>query len=331
MPSGTRSWCLRSLPLLFFSLFCLPLGAQSPAVETHKEPVTTESGSSTTLPAPALAHETESSIKLAEGDLVELNVFGVPELTTKARISNSGDLYLPLIDYVHIADLTVDEAQELVQKRLADGGFVRNPHVSIYVDESAAQAINVLGEVMHPGPYPAIGDPHLYSVLASAGGLTEKTNRTVTIMHRGNLDDKVELHLPLDLAEDPKNNVALRAGDTVLVQRAGIVYVVGDVNRPSGFMIEDSSLTVLKAYAMAGGGTRTASLNGSRLLRQTPTGVQEIPIQLKKMLHAKIPDIPMVRGDLLFVPGSPAKGLAYKSVDAAFTMATSVAIVAAVP
>jgi len=317
----------RRLHLVVFSLLNMSLLAQTPVVGA---PVSTPA-EQTTTGASTPPHEIDSNIKLASGDLVEVSVFGVPDLATKARISNSGDLYLPLIDYVHIADLTVDEAQELIQKRLTDGGFVRNPHVSIYVSESSAQAINVLGEVARPGPYPAVGDRHLYDLLAAAGGLTEKSNRNVSIMHRGNPEEKVELHLPLNLAEDPKNNVELHPGDTVVVQRAGIVYVVGEVNRPSGFMIEDSTLTVLKAFALAGGGTRTASLNGAKLLRPTASGVQEIPVQLKKMLHAKVPDVPMVRGDLLFVPGSPGKGLAYKSVDAAFTLATGVAIVAAVP
>ena len=115
------------------------------------------------------------------GDLIEINVFGVPDLSTKTRISGSGDLYLPLIDYVHVADLTTDEAQELIQKRLEDGGFVRGPHVSIFVDESASQAVILLGEVAHPGAYPAIGDRRLFDMISAAGGLSDKAGRNVTI------------------------------------------------------------------------------------------------------------------------------------------------------
>ena len=88
-----------------------------------------------------------SNVKLGIGDLIEISVFGVPDLSTKTRVSGSGDVYLPLIDYVHVAELTVDEAQELIQKRLEDGGFVRGPHVTIFVDESASQAITMVGEV----------------------------------------------------------------------------------------------------------------------------------------------------------------------------------------
>jgi polysaccharide export outer membrane protein len=265
---------------------------------------------------------------LGAGDLIELSVYGVPDLNTKARIGNSGDVYLPLVDYVHLADLTVDEAQELIQKRLEDGGFVRNPHVTIFVTESASQGVNMMGEVSHPGTYPAIGERRLFDMISLAGGLTDKAGRNVTIIHRDNADQKVELRLPTNLAENTANNVPVTPGDTVIVSRAGIVYVVGDVTRPSGFMIEDDTLTVLKAFALAGGATRTASLNKSKILRQTPNGITELPVPLKRMLQAKSPDVALLKGDILFVPGSAAKALAYRSAEAAFSVTGALAVVA---
>jgi polysaccharide export outer membrane protein len=240
-------------------------------------------------------------------------------------------VYLPLIDYVHVADLTTDEAQELMQKRLEDGGFVREAHVSIFVDESASQAITMVGEVAHPGAYPAIGERRLFDLISAAGGLSEKAGRIVTIEHRGDPSQKVELQLSSNLAEDTEHNVDVYPGDTIIVSRAGIVYVVGDVNRPSGFLIEDNALTVLKALALAGGSTRTSALNKSRILRQTPTGIQEIPIQLKKVLYAKAPDVALVKGDILFIPGSGAKAAAYRTADAAMSMSTALAVVAVHP
>src|SRR5690242_15237504 len=103
-----------------------------------------------------------SVVELGPGDLIEISVYGVPELNTKTRITNNGDVYLPFIDYVHVADLNINEAQTLIQKRLDDGGFVRNPHVTIFVDESASQGATVLGEVVRPGIYPVLGDRRLY-------------------------------------------------------------------------------------------------------------------------------------------------------------------------
>jgi len=315
-----RRFGFRSLSPLIVSVFLLPVYAQTPVPgDSPAQPTQQASSPEVTL---------GSTSKLAAGDLIEVSVYGVPDLSTKARVGNSGDVYLPLIDYVHIEDLTVDEAQSLIEKRLSDGGYVRNPHVTIFVSESTSQAVNVLGEVTHPGPYPAIGDRHLYDLISAAGGLTDRAGRNVTIIHRQNPDQKVELHLAANLAEDTRNNVEVLPGDTIIVSRAGIVYVVGDVNRPSGFMVEDNTLSVLKALALAGGGTRTASLNGAKILRQTQTGMQEIPVQLKKVLQAKSPDIAMVKGDVLFVPGSAAKTVAYRSAEAAMAMTTALAVVA---
>jgi polysaccharide export outer membrane protein len=199
------------------------------------------------------------------------------------------------------------------------------------VDESASQAITMIGEVNHPGPYPAIGDRRLFDLISAAGGLSDKAGRVVTIEHRDDPEHKVEIQLSQNLAEDTQNNAEVLPGDTIIVSRAGIVYVVGDVQHPSGFMIEDTSLTVLKALALAGGSTRTSSLNKTKILRQGPNGVQEIPIELKKVLYAKAPDVPLVKGDILFVPGSSAKAAAYRTADAAVSLSTALGVVAVHP
>src|SRR5208282_1220585 len=324
MSRENRRFLLRSLWIFVVGACSLQVLAQSPASVGTPQPAAA-ANQSVSSSLPLLAN---SNVKLGIGDLVDISVFGVPDLSTKTRISGSGDVYLPLIDYVHVADLTTDEAQELIQKRLEDGGFVRGPHVAIFVDESASQAITMVGEVSRPGPYPAIGERRLFDLISAAGGLTDKAGRNVTIEHRGDPGQRVDLQLSSNLAEDTQNNVDVFPGDTIIVSRAGIVYVVGDVNRPSGFLIEDNALSVLKALALAGGSTRTSALGKARILRQTPSGVEEIPINLKKVLYAKAPDVPLVKGDILFIPGSSAKAAAYRTADAAMSLSTSVAIVA---
>ncbi len=320
---------LRTLHVLLLALLCLPMFAQMPVQDT--QPAAADEQSPAKMNQAASPVPASSSTTLHTGDLLEISVFGVPDLSTKVRISNSGDVYLPLIDYLHLAGLTADEAQELVEKRLQDGGFVRSPHVSIFVDESASQAISVLGEVARPGAYAAVGDRRLYDLISTAGGLTEKAGRSVTIVHRSNPDQKTEIRLPSNLAEDTSSNVEIQPGDTIIISRAGIIYVVGDVARPSGFVVQDNTLTVLKALSLAGGGTRTASLNGSKILRETPNGTQEIPVHLKKILHAKLPDIELVKGDILFVPGSTAKSVGYRSAEAAASLTTALTLVAIHP
>jgi polysaccharide biosynthesis/export protein len=334
-----RTFLLRTSQVLIVGLCCAgfstrSISAQTPATSDSTQPASAaakEGDVSTPSSTPPHRLLADSTVKLGPGDLVDVAVFGVPDLQTKARISGSGDIYLPLIDYVHVGDLTTDEAQELIQKRLEDGGFVRDPHVTVFVEEAQSQAVTMVGELAHPGPYTIAGDRTLFDMISAAGGLSDKAGRLVTIIHRDDPDHKTELELSANLAEDTKNNVDIMAGDTIIVSRAGIVYVVGDVQHPAGFMIEDNSLSVLKALALAGGSTRTSSLNKTRILRQSANGIQEIPVPLKKILYAKAPDIPLIKGDVLFVPGSSAKAAAYRTADAAVTMTSALAIVAAHP
>jgi polysaccharide biosynthesis/export protein len=327
MPRRSRRFGLCSV--FFFVCASLQLLSQSPVSGNASSAL---SAAAPTGTAPQNSNvSSNSNVKLGVGDLIEVSVFGVPDLSTKTRVSTSGDVYLPLIDYVHVAELTTDEAQEVIQKRLEAGGFVRNPHVTIFVDESASQAITIAGEVVHPGPYPAIGERHLFDLLSMAGGLSDKAGRTVTVAHRAEPNRRIELQLPQSLTEETQSNIAVLPGDTIIVSRAGIVYVVGDVQHPSGFLIQDNSLTVLKALALAGGSTRTSSLNATKILRQTPNGVQEIPVHLRKVLHAKAPDVALVQGDVLFIPGSAAKVAAYRTAEAAMSLTTSLSILAVRP
>jgi polysaccharide export outer membrane protein len=263
--------------------------------------------------------------KLGPGDLIEVSVYNVPELATKARVSNSGDVYLPLIDYVHVEGLTQEEAQTVIEKRLEDGGFVRSPHVTIFVDEANSQGVTVIGEVGKPGIYPDPVDHKLYQIISEAGGFTQAASRKIAII-RHNQSEPIRIELPRNLSDDTSGNVDVLPGDTVTIPRAPIVYVVGDVSRPSGFLVDNGTLTVLQAIALAGGTNRTAKMGGARIIRKTPQGMIETNVQLKKMLEAKAPDVTLQADDILFVPVSGARVVAGRTFEAAMAMATAVSI-----
>jgi len=271
-----------------------------------------------------------ATVKLGPSDLIELSVYNVPELTTKARVSSAGDVYLPLIDYVHVAGLTQEEAQTLIEKRLEDGGFVRNPHVTIFVDEATSQGVSVLGEVAKPGIYPVVADHKLYSVISEAGGFTASSSRKIAII-RQNQAEPIHVNLPRNLADDVSSNVDVQPGDTITVPRAPIIYVVGDVGRPSGLLVDNGTLTVLQALALAGGTNRTAKMSGARIIRKGPTGMTETTLQLKKMLEAKTPDVTLQADDILFVPVSGGRVLAGRTFEAAMALTTAVGIYAVHP
>jgi polysaccharide biosynthesis/export protein len=279
----------------------------------------------------AAANDNSSLLRLGAGDLVEVGVYNVPELTTKARVGNSGDVYLPLIDYVHVGDLTVEEAQTLIEKRLEDGGFVRSPHVTIFLDESASQGVTMLGEIVKPGIYPALGDRRLYDLISAAGGFTASAGRKVSIIRQHSQAEPITVNLPRNLADDLQDNVVIMPGDTITVPRAPIIYVVGDVGRPAGLLVDNGSLTVLQALALAGGTNHTAKIGGVRIIHKGPTGMIETRVPLKKMLEAKAPDINLQADDILFVPLSGARVAAGTGLNAAITAAAGLAIIAAHP
>jgi polysaccharide biosynthesis/export protein len=272
----------------------------------------------------------EADIRLGAGDLLEVNVYNVPELSTKARVGNSGDIYLPLIDYVHVGELTVEEAQAMIQKRLEDGGFVRGAHVTILLDESASQGVTMLGEVAKPGIYPVLGDRKLYDLISAAGGFGPAAGRKVSIIRQHD-SSPITVTLPRNLADDLQDNVEILPGDTITVPRAPIVYVVGDVGRPAGFLVDNGTLTVLQALALAGGTNHTAKLGGVRIIRKGPSGMSEEHLPLKKMMEAKAPDVTLQADDILFVPVSGLRSAAQQATQSAIAAATGIAVIAAHP
>jgi len=271
-----------------------------------------------------------TAVKLGPGDLIEVNVYNVPELASKVRVSLAGDIYLPLIDYVHVDGLTQEEAQSVIEKRLTDGGFVRSPHVTIFVDEAASQGVTVLGEVMRPGIYPDTADHKLYQIVSEAGGFTAAASRKIAVMRR-DLPDPIRVELPRNLGDDRSGNIDILPGDTITIPRAPVIYVVGDVGRPSGLLVDNGTLTVLQALALAGGTNHTAKLSGARILHKTPAGIVETRVEIKKMLEAKAPDVTLQADDILFIPVSGARVLAARTFDAAMTAATAVGIYSAHP
>jgi polysaccharide export outer membrane protein len=309
--------------------------AEIPAVQPATQPLSQAAGTMSGEPAknPDSGKDSPDQsalVKLGPGDLIEVNVYNVPELTSKVRVSNSGEIYLPLIDYVHVEGLTQEEAQTLLEKRYTDGGFVRNPHVTIFVDEASSQGVTVLGEVAKAGIYPDVADRKLYEVISEAGGFTNSASRKIAVIRR-NQADPIRIDLPRNLADDLTGNIDIMPGDTITVPRAPIIYVVGDVGRPSGLLVDNGSLTVLQALALAGGANRTAKMGGARIIRKTPTGMTETNVQLKKMLEAKAPDITLQGDDILFVPVSAGKLAAARTIEVALTMATAVSIYAVHP
>ena len=299
--------------------------AQSPSSQATNSLPAAAANSSLSSP------KTDYEPVIGIGDLLKVGVLGVTDYDQQIRVGGDGDAFLALVGAVHVVGLTPEQAQQLIRKRLMDGGFFADPQVSVFEQEYATQGVSVLGEVQRPGVYPLTGPRRLFDVLSLAGGTSPKAGQVVSISHR---NDPTSLRT-VTLSNDPTSNiqadVEIRPGDTVVVTKAGIVYVVGAVKTSTGIVLENSGgITVLQAMATAGGASPTAALNGAKIIRKSPTGPVEIPIQLKKILAAKSPDVKLEAEDILFVPNSAAKSAAGMALDAGLRLATTVAAYAVV-
>lgn len=252
------------------------------------------------------------TLRIGPGDELDVGVYNVPELTQHTRVTGSGEIYLPLIGYVRVGGLTVPEAQAAIEKQLADGNYVKTPHVSIYVKEFSSETISIAGEVQKAGAYPAMQAHRLLDLIQAAGGLSPRAGRKVTIVHRDQPQALQTVVLSEDAVETAQNNIDLLPGDTVVVSRAGIVYVIGEVNRPGGFVIDEKQgMTVFRAVVMmANGPTNAASLKGARMIRLLPDGsLLQTPVPLKELLQAKVADVPLHADDVVWIPSSKRKAM----------------------
>ena len=269
---------------------------------------------------------TSQNLNIGPGDLIAINVFETPELTTLLRVSNSGEISYPLLGNLHVAGLSSGETEQLIAKRLREGRFVLDPQVSVMVREYATQAVSVLGEVRKPGAYPILGAHSLLDVLTAAGGLTNSAGSVVSITPAGSSQPAI-VHLNTTPGESWKANPLIAPGDRIEIARAPIVYVMGEVGRPGGFvMTEREKLTLLKALALAEGTKPTAALSKARLLRKTSGGIQDTRVSLKQILAGKAPDIELQDSDLVFVPNSSAKSFAARTAETLIAAASSGAV-----
>jgi len=264
---------------------------------------------------------------IGAGDLLKVGVLGAPESDQEVRVDADGNVALNFIGSVHLAGLTPEQAKAIITKKFVAGGFFTDPQVSVFAKEYATQGVSVLGEVQKPNVYPLLGSRRLFDVLSLAGGTTPKAGQVITITHRDHSRELRTVLLSNDPAKSAEANVEIFPGDTVVVSKAGIVYVVGDVHKPSGVVMENGTqMTVLQAIAMAEGTNPTAALNAARLIRKTPTGPQEMPLELKKILAAKSPDIHLQAEDIIFVPNNAVKTAGKRGLEAIIQAATGLAI-----
>ncbi|HKD80947.1 MAG TPA: polysaccharide biosynthesis/export family protein [Candidatus Angelobacter sp.] len=298
--------------------------------DESKKPPADSAGSTATSdeskPALLTRASANDGVRIGSGDLLQVSVFGASDYNHEVRVGTDGSINLPFIGSVKVAGLTPRAIATDLQGRLSQGGYFNNPQVSVFVKEYATQGVSVLGEVQKPGVYPLYGSRTLFDVLSAAQGTTQVAGDKVYITHRDRPQQAEVVKLSYDPTGAARSNVPVLPGDTVIVQKASMMYVVGNVHKPTGIAMVDPGLTVLKAIALAQGIAPNAALDKARLVRKTSDGQVAVPLQLKKMLAAQVPDMRVEPGDVLFIPNSAATAAFKKGLELALQTASGVLI-----
>jgi polysaccharide export outer membrane protein len=309
----------RVLVVLWLWILALPLQAQQP-VPTPPAPA-----------APASPSEALKDYVIGSQDLLQISILEAPELSREVRVNADGSINLPLMHRISLAGLTLDQAEKLIARQYKEGGILNDPHVSVAVKELQSKPVTVIGAVRNPGVFQVSGQSRLLRMISQAGGLTEEAGTEIQVLRTTGPEDERTVRIPTEAvrAGEAGTNIPVWGGDTINVRPAGAVYAVGAVNRPGRQTLGGTSegLTVLRLVALSEDLKRTAKASKAVLIRKDESGaLQQIPVDIKKILAQQQPDVALRANDVLFVPDSAGKRALTRGLEAAIQIATSVAI-----
>lgn len=225
----------------------------------------------------AAAQQPGVAYRLGPGDVVRITVYNNPDLTTEAQVTQQGNISFPLIGEVQIGNMEKSQAEQIIARRLGEGGFVVKPQVNVLVLGFKSQQISVLGQVNRPGKYPIEQASTLADLLAIAGGIAPTGGDLVT--HITKSADGKTTKRDIDINEALKNgtmeqNFPVANGDIIFVPRAPLFYIYGEVQRPGAFKLE-RDMTVMQALSVGGGLTPRGTERGIRVSRHGVNGKVE--------------------------------------------------------
>jgi polysaccharide export outer membrane protein len=285
-----------------------------------------------------------SSYILGPGDQLSFHIVDLEEITDKPiAVDLSGHIRLPMVGRLKASGLTIAQLEAGVAEKLEV--YLLHPDVSVSIVEFRSQPVPVIGAVKTPGVQQVQGRKTLLEVLSLAGGLDTTAGSTLKITRRlewgriplaGATDDptgqfsvaEVSLKSIME-ASNPEENILIKPYDIISVPRAETIYVIGQVQKSGGFVLNDrEEVTVLQALSMAGGLDRTAQAQNARILRRQPGAPTrtEIAVDLTRILSGKVPDVPMESEDILFVPNSFPKRAAIRALETAVQIGTGIAV-----
>jgi polysaccharide export outer membrane protein len=268
----------------------VPAPAASPAAASNAP-------SPTVSPSPAI-------YRLGSGDVLDVVVFGNPDLSRTATVQNDGTISLPLLGQVEVSGLSLSEADDLIQQRLGDKYLV-DPQVEVQVREYHSQYVTVLGEINNPGRKGLKGVTRLIDVLLDAGGLRPAASGEIVVARPGGFPDGAPNRRgrltpgSFGIAEQELLGLTLQSGDIITALPKYFVTVQGEVMRPSRYQIE-SDLTVTGVVSLAGGLTRFGSSKVD-ILRTDAEGPRKFEADLKAISEGRAPDVRLQPNDIVTV------------------------------
>lgn len=252
-----------------------------------------------------------SKLTLSSGFLLSMTVYDMPEISGELRVDDSGNVDVPMSGELHVAGMTLPQAKVAIQQKLSDAEILKNPKINLDVVQYAGENVTVTGEVGAPGRIQLLASHSLSDVLGMVGGETQLAGNTIEV--RRTVDGVVQTQT-VKYARSTGNTDEIKAfmikpGDTITIPRAGIVYVMGAVNRPGGYLMqEDGNLNVTQALSLAMGTTINAKVDSIRVVRKDSEGkLTEIPISYSKISQGKVQPLTLQAQDLVYVPVSKIK------------------------
>ena len=270
----------------------------------HTRPQAGASGSIASVP------DDFSTVTLAPGYLLDMTVYDMPEISGQLRVGSDGNITVPMAGPLHVDGLTLTQTQDAIVGKLKDAQILKDPKINLDIAQYAVSNVTVLGEVQAPGRVQLLAPHSLPDVLAMVGGETVTAGDTVEIRHyvNGRMETKT-VNYARSKNTAAAQDIVVRPGDTVTVPRAGIVYVLGAVTRPGGYVLqEDGQLNVAEALSLAQGTSLNAAVGSIRIVHKNPDGtLTETPVQFRKIVKGKAVSPMLHAEDILYVPVSKSK------------------------
>jgi polysaccharide biosynthesis/export protein len=217
-------------------------------------------------------------ILIGEGDLLQISVFEAKELDKTVRVNSRGFISLPLVGEFQVSGLTAIEAEEKIEE-MYELRFIKDPHVSVFIEEQISQRITLVGQFKNPGTYDYLSSQRLLDVIALGGGLSERAGQIVQVRRTRYVQGEPNTFI-VDLDQLIKEgnvelNIRLNGGDILFVPEAGVFFVDGAVKRPGAYPIKHQTV-VQEGLVEAGGFEAYAKKNIIKLVRISETGDRKI-------------------------------------------------------